>query len=84
MVWIVSAEYVEDYKIHVTFNNDENGIIDLKEAIYHDSRPILKELIDTKKFSQFKVDFDTIVWDNGLDLAPEYLFDLLKQSHHVM
>lgn len=33
MVWILNAEYVEDYKIHVTFNNDESGIIDLKEVI---------------------------------------------------
>ena len=64
-------------------NNGENGIIDLKEAIYHDNRPVFKELTDTEKFSQLKVDFDTIVWDNGLDLAPEYLFDLLKHSQHV-
>ena len=84
MVWILKAEYVSDYKIHVTFNNDESGIIDLREAICHDKRPIFKELIDTSKFRQFKVDFDTIVWENGLDLAPEYLYDLLKQSQHVM
>ena len=29
MIWILKAEYVADYKIHVTFNNDESGIIDL-------------------------------------------------------
>ena len=84
MVWIVKAKYVEDYKIHVRFNNDESGIIDLKETICRDKRPIFKELIDTNKFRQFKVDFDTIVWENGLDLAPEYLYDFLKQSQHVM
>jgi hypothetical protein len=84
MIWIVKAEYVADYRIHVTFNNDESGIIDLKEAICHDNRPIFKELIDTNKFRQFKVDFDTIVWENGLDLAPKYLYDFLKQSLHVM
>ena len=83
MIWIVKAEYIADYKIHVTFNNDENGIIDLEDTICRDSRPIFKELIDTSKFRQFKVDFDTIVWENGLDLAPEYLYDFLKQSQHV-
>ena len=84
MVWALKAKYVEDYKIHVTFNNDESGIIDLKEAICRDKRPIFKELIDTNKFRQFKVDSDTIVWENGLDLAPEYLYDFLKQSQRVM
>ena len=84
MVWISKAEYVEDYKIHVTFNNDESGIIDLREAICRDKRPIFKELIDANKFRRFTVDFDTIVWENGLDLAPEYLYDFLKQSQYAM
>ena len=84
MIWILKAEYVADYRIHVTFNSGESEIIDLKEIIYRDNRPIFKELIDTNKFRQFKVDFDTIVWENGLDLAPEYLYDFLKQSQHVM
>ena len=84
MVWIIKAEYVAYYKIRVTFNNDESGVIDLEEAICHDKRPIFAELIDTNKFRQFKVDFDTIVWENGLDLAPEYLYDFLKQSQHAM
>ena len=84
MVWILNAEYVEDYKIHVTFNNDESGIIDLKEVILNDKRPIFRELSDANKFRQFKVDFDTIVWENGLDLAPEFLYDFLKQSQQAM
>jgi hypothetical protein len=84
MVWILKAKYTTDYKIHVTFNNGENGVIDLEEAICHDKRPIFTELIDTNKFRQFNVDFDTIVWENGLDLAPEYLYDFLKQSQHAM
>lgn len=84
MVWIRNAEYIEDYKIHVTFNNDESGIIDLKEVILNDKRPIFRQLVDTNKFRQFKVDFDTIVWENGLDLAPEFLYDFLMQSQHAM
>ncbi len=80
MVWIREAEYIEDYKIQVTFNNNESGIIDLKKVILNDKRPIFQELSDTSKFSRFKVEFDTIVWENGLDLAPEFLYDFLKQS----
>jgi len=84
MVWIKEAKYVEDYKIHVTFNNGESGVIDLKEVIYNDKRSLFRELVDIMKFRQFEVDFDTIVWGNGLDLAPEFLYDFLMQSQHVM
>jgi hypothetical protein len=84
MVWITKAEYIEDYKIHVTFNDDESGILDLKEVIYSDKRKVFRELVDITKFKEFKVDFDTIVWRNGLDLTPEYLNNFLKQSQHAV
>ena len=84
MVWIKEADYIEDYKIHVTFNNGDSGIIDLKEVICNDKRPVFRELIDIAEFRQFKVNFDTIVWKNGLDLAPEFLHNFLVQSQHVV
>ena len=84
MVWIKKAEYIEDYKIHVTFNTNESGVIDLKEVIYTDKRPVFKELVDIAKFKRFKIDFDTIVWENGLDLSPEFLYEFLMQSQHAM
>ncbi len=84
MVWIREAEYIEDHKIQVTFNNNERGIIDLKKVILNDKRSIFRELGDTNKFRRFKVDFDTIVWENGLDLAPDFLYDFLKQSQPAM
>jgi hypothetical protein len=84
MVWIKEAEYIEDYKIRVTFNNGESGIIDLKEVICNDKRSIFRELVDVVKFRQFRVDFDTIVWRNGLDLAPEFLYSFLMQSQHAV
>lgn len=84
MVWIKKAEYIEEYKIHVTFNSDESGIIDLKEVILSDKRQIFRELVEINKFRQFNIDFDTIVWENGLDLAPEFLYNFLKESQHAV
>jgi len=84
MIWIKEAEYIEDYKIHITFNNGESGIIDFKAVIHNDKRPVFRELVDITKFRQFKVDFDTVVWENGLDLAPEFLYSFLVQSQHAV
>ena len=56
----------------------------MKVVICNDKRPVFRELVDITKFRQFKVDFDTIVWRNGLDIAPEFLYDLLMQRQHAV
>jgi hypothetical protein len=41
--------------------------------MFNESRAIFQQLQDINKFKQFKVDLNTICWENGLYLAPEYL-----------
>ena len=63
---VISAEYVGDYKIKVTFDDTTSGIADFKETIFTDHLDIIRELKDLKIFRDFKVDADTIVWGNGI------------------
>lgn len=74
MIFVENAKYIDGYKIELFFSNNEHGVIDLHDIINKDHRPIFRELQDVNKFRQFKVDMDTIVWENGLDLAPEFLY----------
>ena len=69
-----------DYKIKITFNNGSQGIVDLSESL---EGKVFKGLKDKKNFSKFKVDEElgTIVWGNGADLAPEYLYFLAFKDH---
>lgn len=73
---VVSAEYAGDYKIKVTFNDSTSGIADFKDTIFSDHLQIIQELKDLKKFKDFTVEAFTIVWSNGLDLAPEFIKSL--------
>ncbi|ODS32873.1 MAG: hypothetical protein SCARUB_01979 [Candidatus Scalindua rubra] len=70
---VIKAKYIEDYKVEVFFNDGRKGIADLSDAL---RGPIFKPLKDKNMFSQFKVDelLETIVWPNGADLAPEYIY----------
>lgn len=77
MIHVIEARYVSDYKIHIVFSDKTEGIVDLQDII-QDHRPLFKELADIKKFKKFKVDLDTVVWENGLDLAPEFLYSKIK------
>ena len=70
---VIKARYVDNYRIEVAFNDGKKGIADLSEAL---KGSVFEPLKNVELFSQFTVDeeLDTIVWKNGADLAPEYLY----------
>lgn len=70
---VTEARYLDAYRIEVAFNNGKKGIADLAEAL---KGPVFEPLKNTKVFARFKVDaeLETIAWENGADLAPEYIY----------
>ena len=73
---VVEACYERDYVIHLKFNDGAEGYVDLSGELHG---PMFAPLRDLDKFKAFRVDpeINTIVWDNGADLAPEFLHDHL-------
>jgi len=55
------------------FNNGQEGIADLSVIL---NRKIFSHLEDETQFANFKIDaeLETIVWENEIDLAPEYIY----------
>ncbi len=74
MLSVIDAHYLGDYKIALSFDNDKTGVANLYDVIFNDNRMPFSELRDENEFKKFKIEHDTIVWENGLDLAPEFLF----------
>ncbi|MDR0527821.1 MAG: DUF2442 domain-containing protein [Spirochaetaceae bacterium] len=75
---MIKAELREDYRIYVEFNDGLNGIIDFKDKINTDHREIIRELVDKNKFNKIRVERHTVCWENGVDFAPEYLYEQIK------
>jgi hypothetical protein len=74
---VTDARHVQAYTLWLRFNNGAEGEIDLRNEL---DGEVFGPLRDIERFKQFRVDPDleTIVWENGADLAPEFLFDNLK------
>ena len=70
---LVSARYIGNYQVEVCFNDGRQGIADLSNIF---TGPVFKPLKDPEMFAQLRLDkeLDTLVWPNGADLAPEYLY----------
>jgi Protein of unknown function (DUF2442) len=77
---IKNAQYQQDYKIFLTFDDGLRGIVDLEEFLFDQDCGVFTRLRDKEKFKNFKIDSHTIAWDRDLDLAPEFLHDLLISS----
>ncbi len=73
LVWITKAEYVSGYKITLTFNNGVTKIVDLSHLLVG---TMFNHLRDVEEFKKFSLNTWTIEWENGADLAPEYLYSL--------
>ena len=68
------AKYPYDYVIWLRFNDGAEGEIDLSGELDGEMFAPLKDL---EAFKLFRVDpeLGTIVWQNGADLAPEFLYE---------
>jgi hypothetical protein len=73
---IISAKYLEDYKIKIRFNDGLEKSIDLEKELYGEVFEPLKNIVYFKKFS---LNYFTIVWPNGADFAPEFLYDYKEE-----
>ena len=72
-ICITEAKYLYDYKVELKFNDGKKGVVNLKNELYG---TMFEPLKDKKVFASVKLDkeLDTISWDNGADLAPEFLY----------
>ncbi|MBK8983357.1 MAG: DUF2442 domain-containing protein [Ignavibacteria bacterium] len=75
---LISANYIKDYKIEVTFNNGLKSVVDLENELWGE---IFEPLKDRDKFKKFNLNPFTIEWENGADFSPEFLYELASKEN---
>jgi len=74
---VVAAEYRGEYLIHLTFNDGIAGPVDFRRWL---DGPVFEPLKDRAYFQRFFLEFETLEWPNGADIAPETLYEATKAS----
>ncbi|MBJ7304890.1 MAG: DUF2442 domain-containing protein [Gemmataceae bacterium] len=67
----------DDFMLDITFSNGEYGVLDMKPYL---GFGVFKRLRDCKNFGKVSVAFDTIEWEAGADLDPEFVYDKCKKK----
>ncbi len=65
----------ENYILSITFDNGEHGILDMKPFL---DFGIFQSLKNQSAFNRVRVVFDTIEWESGADLDPEFVYKKCK------
>jgi hypothetical protein len=70
---VKEAEYIDNYRIRLTFEDGSSGIADLSE--YPNKNNVFRLFLDMNYFRNFRIEYGTLIWGDGeLDIAPETLY----------
>jgi hypothetical protein len=67
---VVSAKYVSEYQIHLTFADGAEKVVDFSRWLHGE---VFQPLRDKRTFKRFFIAGGTVCWPNGADIAPETL-----------
>jgi len=75
MHYIIDAQYDSGFKLVLQFEDGKWRVADLAQ---HLDGEVFEPLRDPASFSTARLnpDIDTVVWDNGADMSPDFLYEI--------
>jgi len=72
---VKDAKYLDGFRLLLTFGDGAKKVVDLGD---HLAGPVFRPLLDVEQFKRFRVctDTDRVVWDNGADMSPDFLYEI--------
>ena len=73
---VVGAEYVSDYKVRLTFNDDTSRVVDFEPFLRRTQHPDLTRYRAFKKFKSFRLVDGNLMWGDYEMIFP--VWDLYR------
>jgi len=74
---VVKVSAGENYEVFIEFDNKEFGTLDMKPYL---NFGVFSKIKESKIFKSVRVSFDTIEWENGIDLDPQFVYEKCKKE----
>ncbi len=68
------------YRLFVTFADGTRGEVDLSRLVASDDAGVFEQLRDPAMFARVGVAHGAVTWPNGVDLAPDAMYDEIKKE----
>ena len=69
---VIKVEPLKDYKLLLTFNNNEKKIKNMKPYL---DKGVFKKLKNINFFNTVEIKFGTISWGENIDMCADSLYD---------
>lgn len=81
MPWdVVSVEALPNFCLKVRFVDGTEGLVDLSKLVVSPGAGVFAALADPALFDQVFVEYGAVTWPGEIDLAPDAMYDRIKQS----
>jgi hypothetical protein len=67
---VASVQPKEDFSLVVAFDDGVEGILDMSPYL---DFGVFKKIGDFEQFKRVRIAFDTVEWECGVDLDPEFI-----------
>ena len=78
---VVDVRPVGGYRLIVRFADGTSGEVDLSRLVASDDAGVFEQLRDPAAFSRVSVDQGAVTWPNGVDLAPDAMYDEIRAKN---
>jgi hypothetical protein len=75
MQYVTDVKYEKGYCLIVTFGDGSHRRVDLASHLDGEMFEPLRE-ISLFRTARLNTDIDTVMWDNGADMSPDFLYEI--------
>ena len=75
---VVEVQVLPDHLLRVRFADGTAGEVDAKRLIFGPRPGVFAPLRDPALFARVRLDHGAVTWLDGLDLAPDAMYDAIK------
>ncbi|MBI2354052.1 MAG: DUF2442 domain-containing protein [Deltaproteobacteria bacterium] len=81
MPWrVAEVQPLDKFRLHVRFVDGLEGEIDMTDLVHSPTAGVFAQLADTSRFKQVFVEHGAVTWPGEIDLAPDAMYQSIKQN----
>jgi hypothetical protein len=76
---VTEVEALPDFRLRVAFADGLSGLVDISRMMRSSKAGVFAKLADPDFFAQVKIEFGAVAWPSELDLAPDAMYDAIRE-----